>query len=183
MKILVFTPKEGASPQACEVELYPDSSLVFTNRALFLPECGELCCRAAVVARIGRLGKSIASQYAMRYCDAVTAGFVTLPMDDDSDPTMRWFDGSLTCGEMTPHDFETGCSPLLTWQCGTQMCAGPDGPVMTWLSDAIVASSRHMTLKTGDLLYMTSPQLHRVHRGDELHGCFNGNDVLTIRVK
>ena len=182
MKILVFTPTESAWPQACHVELYPDSSLLFTNRALFLPEF-DVCCRPALVARIGRLGKSIAPQYALRYCDALTTGIMTMPVEDASDPCVRCFDGALSVGAMVPRDDEPWSDPVLEFLNGNLTWPAPNRPLGSWLSDAIAEASRLMTLKTGDLLYLANDQRQPVKRGDVLHGRINGMDALTIRVK
>ena len=182
MKILVYTPVEGAMPPVCDVELYPDSSLVFTNRALFLPEF-DVCCRTALVARIGRLGKSIAPQYAFRYCDAITAGLVTAPVEAVSNPELRCFDGALASGVMLARDCATASEPQPEWRNGDQVWPSPCGPLWPWLREAIATASRHMTLKTGDLLYLASAQRQPVKRGDVLHATLDGQDVLTIRAK
>ena len=182
MKILVFTPTESALPQACHVELYPDSSLLFTHRALFLPEY-DVQCRTALVARIGRLGKSIAPRFALRYCDAITAGIVTAPVDTGDDPRVRCFDGALSTGVMMPCDTAMQSEPVLEFSNGALTWPAPDRQLLPWLSHAIATASRHMTLKTGDLLFLTHAQRQPVEQGDVLHACVNGVDALTIRVK
>lgn len=183
MKILVFIPAEGASAQVCDVQLYPASSMIKTNRALFLPELGAMSIRAALVARLGRMGKRIAPRFAMRYVDAVTAGFVLTPVEAVIDPTVRCFDGALPCGVMTTHDFESQGEPAMAWSNGDQQWTQLSRPAGQWLSEVIASASRHMTLNTGDMLYLASEQAQPVNCGDVLHGSYEGTNVLTIRVK
>ena len=183
MKILVFTPAEGASTQACDVQLYPTSSVIRTNRALFLPELGAMSIRAALVARLGRMGKRIAPRFAMRYVDAVTTGFVLSPVEAAIDPTVRCFDGALPCGVMKTHDFESQGEPTMEWSNGVQRWTQLSRQAGQWLSEVIATASRYMTLNTGDMLYLASEQAEPVNCGDVLHGNYDGANVLTIRVK
>ena len=182
MKILVFLPSESDSESGSQVWLYADSSLMGTNRALFLPDisCAFHSC-AALVARIGRLGKSIMPQYAPRYCDAFTAGFVTMPAEGVANPLLRCFDGAVACGQWVSANGTT--MPTLGAHCGNTVSATHGNTTWHTVAQAVTAASQQMTLKTGDLLCLAGNERFHVHAGDVLHGLIDGTEVLTVRVK
>ncbi len=141
-----------------QVGLIADSAIIRTDRPMFVPRwADEFLGTPALAYRVSRLGKTIASRFAMRYCDGVAPALMVHARGlDASQSEPRWsalattFDGALLLGSWRGW---TGEMLKATFTV--------DGEETAEVSDMAFASpfrslvellSRHCTLKTGDII-------------------------------
>ena len=147
-----------------EFLLKGDSALLVNKKPFFVPE--KTICLAAhpcVVMRISKLGKNISPRFAYRYIDAIAAG---LHIEDEGMLALArkeghsWTaaiaaDGSLPVGAFLPLSDE-GC------ECNFRFfLEGEEKHIRLAelpIAEAVAAVSRVMTIRQGDMLFLTSRQ-------------------------
>ncbi len=182
MKIIGFVYYQGQS----EMVLKGDSSMLNGRKPLFIPdwskEIGATPCR---ILRVSRLGKEIAPRFAGRYYDAVAPGMDFVAMDRLREAQARrgsWtqsigFDFSLAIGQWVAKEEQ------IEWQMGGERPA----ETCEWLmsdEEAIAQASRWMTIRQGDLIYITmrcKPQ--HVQPEQILRATLNGEEKLYCKIK
>ena len=172
MKIMGFTYLSGISADEQsgnrldeqEFLLKGDSALLVNKKPFFVPE--KTICLAAhpcVVLRISKLGKNISPRFAYRYIDAIAAG---LHIEDEgmlalarkeghSWTTAVATDGSLPVGVFLPLTDE-GCECTFRF-----FLEGEEKQIRLAelpIAEAVAAVSRVMTIRQGDMLFLTSRQ-------------------------
>ena len=168
MKIVGFTYLNGT----LQMVIKSDSSLLNQRKPFFLPKEEELVlCTPCVAIRISRLGRHIQEKFAERYYDALTWG-----LDFRKEAFIRQnqlaeglaFDDSLSIGRW--------CAP------GMQI---PEEwtPAIS-IAKAIEIVSRHMTIRTGDILYIDTqqPAFHPI-REQVYTGIIDGQEILYCKMK
>lgn len=147
-----------------EFLLKGDSALLVNKKPFFVPE--KTICLAAhpcVVMRISKLGKNISPRFAYRYIDAIAAG---LHIEDEGMLALArkeghsWTaaiaaDGSLPVGAFLPLS-EDGC------ECNFRFfLEGEEKHIRLAelpIAEAVAAVSRVMTIRQGDMLFLTTRQ-------------------------
>lgn len=147
-----------------EFLLKGDSALLVNKKPFFVPE--KTLCLAAhpcVVMRISKLGKNISPRFAYRYIDAIAAG---LHLADEGMLALArkeghsWTaaiaaDGSLPVGAFLPLPDE-GC------ECNFRFfLEGEEKHIRLAelpIAEAVAAVSRVMTIRQGDMLFLTTRQ-------------------------
>lgn len=147
-----------------EFLLKGDSALLVNKKPFFVPE--KTLCLAAhpcVVMRISKLGKNISPRFAYRYIDAIAAG---LHLADEGMLALArkeghsWTaaiaaDGSLPVGAFLPLS-EDG------YECNFRFfLEGEEKHIRLAelpIAEAVAAVSRVMTIRQGDMLFLTSRQ-------------------------
>ena len=172
MKIMGFTYLSGISADEQsgnrldeqEFLLKGDSALLVNKKPFFVPE--KTLCLAAhpcVVMRISKLGKNISPRFAYRYIDAIAAG---LHIEDEGMLALArkeghsWTaaiaaDGSLPVGAFLPLS-EDG------YECNFRFfLEGEEKHIRLAelpIAEAVAAVSRVMTIRQGDMLFLTTRQ-------------------------
>lgn len=172
MKIMGFTYLSGISADEQsgnrldeqEFLLKGDSALLVNKKPFFVPE--KTICLAAhpcVVMRISKLGKNISPRFAYRYIDAIAAG---LHIEDEGMLALArkeghsWTaaiaaDGSLPVGAFLPLS-EDG------YECNFRFfLEGEEKHIRLAelpIAEAVAAVSRVMTIRQGDMLFLTTRQ-------------------------
>ena len=172
MKIMGFTYLSGISADEQsgnrldeqEFLLKGDSALLVNKKPFFVPE--KTLCLAAhpcVVMRISKLGKNISPRFAYRYIDAIAAG---LHLADEGMLALArkeghsWTaaiaaDGSLPVGAFLPLS-EDG------YECNFRFfLEGEEKHIRLAelpIAEAVAAVSRVMTIRQGDMLFLTTRQ-------------------------
>ena len=147
-----------------EFLLKGDSALLVNKKPFFVPE--KTICLAAhpcVVMRISKLGKNISPRFAYRYIDAIAAG---LHLADEGMLALArkeghsWTaaiaaDGSLPVGAFLPLS-EDGyeCNFRFFLEGEEKHIRLAEQPI----AEAVAAVSRVMTIRQGDMLFLTSRQ-------------------------
>lgn len=167
--------------------LTTDSSIVRDNRPVFLPEISKRWrCDFMIGFLMCRLGKSISEKFAPRYYDMMTLCVRFVPLDivspnesssENWSPWATGFDGALAIG--TWIDVATIKSVDITMpQCVTF------GSINAPISKAINILSKHMIIKTGDIVIPPMPFFScDINIGDRIDGQINGQSVLHFNVK
>jgi len=166
MKIIVVGESEGIDNKLGCPAFYikPDSALVKGGKPFFVPDGTSRCeARYHWVARVSRLGKSIARRWADRYYDALTLG-VTFTAQDIAtrlqDHREPWAlataaDNSAAIGEMVEADrLRLMTSPAVCTLNGKAVATASLEGLRDRVADVIARLSLLMTLRQGDLIYL-----------------------------
>ena len=147
-----------------EFLLKGDSALLVNKKPFFVPE--KTICLAAhpcVVMRISKLGKNISPRFAYRYIDAIAAGLhladegmlALARKEGHSWTTAVATDGSLPVGTFLPLPDE-GCECTFRF-----FLEGEEKHIRLAelpIAEAVAAVSRVMTIRQGDMLFLTTRQ-------------------------
>lgn len=203
MKIFIASSCGAAHNKECGGALYnnvagvslalrPDSALARHAKPFFVPDhLGRIEARAALAARISRLGKSIATRFATRYYDALTpaVAFTAADMEqrlraEDRPPDMAAaFDSSVIVGDWTLR--EDIPSPTLWLGYNGAEWTDLDYSGLQQLTEAAIAeASRLCTLKTGDIILALAPcPAMNVKPGDSIEGRLGGGKRLGVECR
>lgn len=190
MKVIGFTGNYGMEANSPQCYLMTDSAILYTGRPFFLPDFARaFVATPSIVVRTGRLGKCIASKFAHRYWDAMTAAFSVKACQSD-DPRVegldRAFDGAAIVGEWMDKD---GIDDPMN--AGVSFCVNGE-EVSTYclcdmqqpLDELMAAVSSRCSIKMGDMILTgDAGQGHRLETGDRLTATIGGKPVLDVRVK
>lgn len=147
-----------------EFLLKGDSALLVNKKPFFVPE--KTICLAAhpcVVMRISKLGKNISPRFAYRYIDAIAAGLhladegmlALARKEGHSWTTAVATDGSLPVGAFLP-------LPEDGYECNFRFfLEGEEKHIRLAelpIAEAVAAVSRVMTIRQGDMLFLTTRQ-------------------------
>lgn len=161
MKIFGFTYVDGHA----ELLLKGDSALLVNRKPYFFQDDNSrVAAHPCLVLKISRLGKNIAPRFARRYVDAYAAGLHIEDIDELAAARAAgrpWTiaaaaDGSLPVGNMLPLP-EDAMPAKLVFKCGNEEKV-LDSPLMS-IESAIAEVSKHITIRQGDLLFLTSATL------------------------
>lgn len=174
----------------------PSSAYLQNRRPFFLPDFSErVDYEAELVFRVSRLGKSIASKFAMRYVDAVTVGidFTARDMQERfRKEGLPWdlckgFDSSAVVGDFKPLselDKDAGQLSFRLDIDGKTVQYGHAEDMIFPLERIIEYVSSFCTLKTGDLIYTGTPVgVGPVSIGQHLEGWLEDEKVLDFHIR
>ena len=200
MKIICASQNYGkhlseATSASPVIFMKPDSALLKNNKPFFIPSFADIIdCSLNIVFRICKLGKNISPRFAHRYYDAVAIGidFTARNLQQTlSEQGLPWelsksFDGSAAISDFLP--ITTFTHPLaipshLTIN-GTTMQQGNTSTTQHSVDDIIAYVSRFCTLKTGDLIFISTTQTATpVSLNDTVEGYIGEQKLLEIRIK
>ncbi len=169
-----------------EWNVWPDSCLLLSNRPLFVPDFDKaFFAIPAIAAKIGRIGKNIATRFAHRYVSRTTLALIILPETAIEDyierhlsppSSMVCFDSAIVIG-----DFDEGFEGLPS-ELGLKLefhRSGDDGAPISFekvaqtgkIIDIISDFSVRNTLKNGDIALAPIPGFkQQVREGDVFRG-------------
>lgn len=163
-----------------------DSSILNGCKPLFVPEWTEdMRFTPAIAVRISRLGRQIEARFADRYYDAIAPAIDYVAYDRLQEAVQdgrTWteatgFDFSLAVGEWQDKDSH------YEWALDEEVLPLPSAWTAT-VEDAIEQVSRIMTLRQGDILYITplcAPMSVRIDQC--IHVTHNQKEILYTRIK
>lgn len=154
---LILKASDGA------VHLIADSAIARSGQPWFMPDCGSVWTGSTALAvRIGRLGKGIARKFAMRYVDAVSMIWVA---DCADAPHIDFMDGRVVCGK---------------WLDISEI----EGSELDPLLDFLTETSQNATLKTGDIIAISSSSPAEVlKRNSRVQLALNQQTILSFNIK
>ncbi len=192
MKIIGLTYCDGEQ----RLVLKSDSSLLVNRKPLFVPDkITELHALPCWVLRVSRLGRCIAPKFAQRYYDAVAPGVDFYSADllrDAKQSGKPWteaiaFENSLAVGAW---------QELSSLQAAeqTQWSVQRDGQRIEWMTAsleqwqeqmdrAVAQASELLTIRQGDLIYITAQQSELLQTEDILRCENNDKEQLYCKIK
>lgn len=178
MKIVGITYWTGAE----EMILKNDSCLLNNRKPMFVPEgTKDLRASECIVLRVSRLGKGISELFAERYYDAVAFGidFVAMDVLEHARTSGRsWtsaygFDYSLAVGDWIKKE-----------EISESEIEEAIGQLTTTINEAISRVSKDMTIRQGDLIYITAKRVPEpVEQEQIISKTINGEEILYCRIK
>lgn len=151
----------------------------------------------AIAVKICRLGKCIASRWAERYYKEFAPALILLPPDslkeiaDGRIPgsSRLCFDGAVACGDWAPVSDDSRCVCFISaarnigqaFQSEPKKIADVELHVKT-LHEAIAATSRHNTLKVGDILVLPQIQAGVIPADNDIIQFYNTTDLNHERL-
>lgn len=190
MKVIGFTSNYGELEETPRCYLMADSSILYSGRPFFLPDfASSFVAVPTLVVRTGRLGKCIATKFAHRYWDALTAGFTVRAVNSDDERLTaldRAFDGALIVGEWVdahscPNALETMVQIMVNGEVAASRCLSD---MHHQLADLLAGVSTRCSIKMGDLLITgDAGRGHVLAAGDRLGAIVEGHPVLDVKVK
>lgn len=137
----IYVDKNGVP-----IAISPDSAIIPNRRPWFIPDFGgEWSGLYLLAVRIGRLGKGIKPEFVHRYVDAATVAVHPLPGADNVPDVISYsMDGALILGDW----MELSRMPFSVGEPDRCLLAADSAMVHS----AVSVCSRHMTLKTGDVI-------------------------------
>ncbi|MCK9160081.1 MAG: fumarylacetoacetate hydrolase family protein [Bacteroidaceae bacterium] len=173
----------------------PDSAILKNGNPFFIPNFSkEIYYEAELVVRICRLGKTIGSQFAYRYYDAVTVGIDFTARDLQNrfqKEGLPWelskgFDSSAAIGTFVPVENYTDIQNLnfhldIDNSTVQQNCAAN---MLYTIDNIIEYVSQFYTLKMGDLLFTGTPiGIGPVSIGEHLQGYIEDEKLLDFYIR
>lgn len=177
------------------VFLKPDSSLLKNNKPFFLPDFSTMIqYETELVVKIGKLGKGIEPEFALRYIDEITLGIDITARDiqnRNSAAGLPWelskgFDGSAPIGKFIPlgkigNINELGFRLEINEKTVQE---GNTSDMIFSVSEIISYVSRFFTLKTGDLIFTGTPAgVGPLRKNDNLVAYLGDEVLLDFMIK
>lgn len=190
MKVIGFTGNYGLEENNPQCYLMADSAILYTGRPFFVPDFAHhFVATPTIVVRTGRLGKCIASKFAHRYWDAMTAAFSVKACQGD-DPRVealdRAFDGAAIVGDWVDQaslDDPMHATVSLAVN-GEEVSNNCLDDMQQPLHELISAVSTRCSIKMGDMILTgDAGQGHQLAPGDRLTATIGGKPVLDVKVK
>ena len=184
-----------AIPTEPVVFLKPDSALLKNNKPFFLPDFSSMIhYETELVAKIGKLGKGIEPEYALRYIDEVTLGIDITARDiqnKNAAAGLPWelskgFDGSAPIGKFLPVESLGNLNDLKFHLeiNGKTVQEGHTSDMIFNISELISYISKFFTLKTGDLLFTGTPVgVGPMKKGDNLVAYLGDKVLLDFMIR
>lgn len=174
-------PLEVGRTSLPKMAIATDSATVLPRRPLFLPELAEEWeMLVGFGCRISRLGKNIPKRFASRHYDAVTLIARALPKGfDPTDPRSSAIDSAYSLGEWVAVECSKDGATLLSPEPREIQL-----PPIEAFDVAIESVSRHLTLKTGDII-IVPPSIARFNAeiGMHVEGKIGDRAILTFNIK
>lgn len=185
MKIIGFAYIDGKT----EMLLKGDSSLLNNRKPMFIPDwTNDMRFTPAIVLRVSRLGKNIATRFGNRYYDAVApaADFTAYDclsaarQNGESWTRATGFDFSLAVGEF-------GEESAFDWSIESEegVCDVINSmPLIISAEEAVHQASEVMTIRQGDLIYIQQQaEGQSVAANQTLHATIGKEDRLYCKIK
>ena len=194
MKIVVLTNRTSSYNKYGFPSFYTksDSTLLKGGKPFFVPDFAEECVLTLhVVARIGRLGKSIPVRFTDRYIDGWTLGALftaqNMVKEDEAIPAVAVdFDGSTMIGEFVGKEMMNEDASVINFELNGRKLAVPISPaqIQKGICSKFAELSSFFTWRQGDLL-ISAPlnEPIAVSEGDHLEGDFLGKNLIEFNIK
>ena len=190
MKVIGFTGNYDTAGEQPACYLMADSSVLYSGRPFFVHDFArEFVAAPSIVVRMGRLGKCVASKFAHRYWDALTAGFnVQARHDCDAglDALDRAFDGAAIVGDWVPvSSIEDPMQAIVEVKVDDEVVSRRCLTDMVMpLGDMIATVSTRCSIKMGDMLFTGDCGPHvTLSPGMHLTASLGDITLLDVRVK
>lgn len=189
MKIVVIHNINGNQPH---ITLRPDNAILRNNDNFYIPHISEdIVCGCGVVVRISRLAKCIAPKFASRCYDSITAGVTFLARDIMSQAIAeaRPADEAYCFDHSTAIGTEWLTAEQLTAEGKLQMTISDsveshtDSDFVSTIDKSVAFASNKLTLKTGDLIFITNDIATTVKQGDNVIVTLNDTTPLNFSIK
>ena len=171
----------------------PSTALLREGKPFYIPDfSSEIHFECEWVLRVRKHGKAIDPQFALDYIDKMTLGIDFTARDiqtrakEKSHPweLAKAFDYSAAIGDWISFDPAFDYHEFTLYKNGQIAQRGDTRHMMFSLTEIITFISRYFTLQKGDLIFTGTPAgVGPVKTGDQLEGHFNGQKVLTCRIK
>ena len=194
MKIIVLTKQTALYNKFPFPSFYSksDSTLLKGGKPFFVPDftCGCVV-TLHLVARIGRLGKSIPERFSGRYVDAWTLGALFSARDTDGGGAAVSsmavdFDGSTMIGEFVDEVFLTREGSAASFEVGGEETLLPVSPVriLKEMYSDFSRLSSYFTWRQGDLLF-SAPLYAPLPAGEGgfVKGSVSDRELLDFNIK
>ncbi|MDA0303600.1 MAG: fumarylacetoacetate hydrolase family protein [Bacteroidetes bacterium] len=178
--------------------LKPDSAVLAHRHPFYLPDWSqEVHYEVELLVRISKLGKSIAPEFAHRYCDAISLGIDFTARDVQAElksmghpwEKAKAFDGSAVISrDWLPIDSLTGGGlqsiGFRLERNGVVVQEGQSKDMIFSIDQLIAYVSKFMTLKLGDVLFTGTPAgVGPAHPGDTLEGFIGDRSMFRVPVR
>lgn len=173
----------------------PDTALLKDGAAFYHPDfSSDIHHEIEIVLRVGKAGKHISQEHALKYIDGISVGvdFTARDLQQQcKEKGLPWekakaFDGSAPIGKFIPFTEAHQSSEIVfSLSVNGEIRQQGSGNDMIFNFQSIIAYlSQFVTLKSGDLIYTGTPSgVSAVKIGDRLIGSLNGEELLNFEVK
>lgn len=182
-------------PEEPVLFMKPDSAVMQRNNPFIIPAfSSDIHYECELLLKIGRNGKCIDEEFALRYISEVGLGIDFTARDLQAQLKAKglpWekakaFDGSAYLGDFLPisefHDLQNLEFELL--KNGKTVQNGNSSNMLHSIPKLIAYISRYFSLKMGDVIFTGTPAgVGRVESGDELAGRLQGKTMFKLRVR
>lgn len=175
--------------------LKPDTALLRDNDPFYIPNfSNDVHYECEVVIRIDKVGKNIQEKFAPKYYTSFTLGIDFTARDlqqQCKEKGLPWerakaFDHSAPISNvfLSTADFDMNNLSFRLEKNGTTVQEGNTNDWIFNIDQIIAYVSQYMTLKTGDLIYMGTPEgVGPVKIGDKLKGFVEDKEMFHFEVK
>lgn len=185
MKIVVID-------SASRISIRPDNAVLRNNDTFYLPNFSkDIVCDYGYVVRITRLAKCIATKFASRCYDSVTAGVTFIARDT----LLQAIESGLPTDEAYCFDHSTAIGTEwltvdglsdeadLSAQVSDSKFVAYYNNLLEIINSAVSNASNKLTLKTGDLVFIATSNSISVKAGDTITVEHNNNELLKFEIK
>lgn len=186
---------KSETPTEPVIFLKPDTALLKNNKGFYLPDYGsEIHYECEIYFRVGKEGRHIREEFALRHLDAAGLGIDFTARDLQSkfkQKGLPWdlakaFDFSAPVSKAIPLA-EIGPPEELTLELqrnGATVQKGAASDMIFSIEQLVAYISQFITLKTGDLIFTGTPEgVGPVAVGDRLEGWLGDRKMLDFKVK
>ena len=173
------------------ITLRSDSSILRNNDNFYMPDFSEdVVCTVGYTLHITRLAKCVEPRFASRCYDAVGLGVAFTARD----VVRRSIEKGRPCDEAYCFDHSFATSPTaipavelgagrVTLRLGEQMVDGARDELLFSLDECVSHASKVMTLKTGDIVYVSIVPQQPVRPNDDVVVLLDGVEMLNFQTK
>ncbi|SDL45028.1 2-keto-4-pentenoate hydratase/2-oxohepta-3-ene-1,7-dioic acid hydratase (catechol pathway) [Catalinimonas alkaloidigena] len=173
----------------------PDTALLKNGEPFYYPEVSkDIHHEVEILLRIGREGKNIEEQFALKYVDAIGLGIDFTARDlqkKAKEKGLPWalakgFNGSAPISEFRPIEEFSDLTDLhFHLEVNGDVKQRGHTQLMIFSFEYIIAYiSRYFTLKAGDIIFTGTPSgVGAVHVGDRLDAYLEEDKMLSFEIK
>lgn len=173
------------------ITLRPDNAVLRNNDDFYLPPFSDdIVCGCGIIVRITRLAKCIPAKFAHRCYDSLTAGVAFVARDimqkalSEGRPCDEAysFDRSIAVGTewIEPQQLGQGIVKMNIGQSEQQFCVEN---LRVSIDECLSRATQHLTLKTGDLLFIAMPTDIQVVANSNVTVTLNDTTPLDFSIK
>ncbi len=175
--------------------LKPDTALLKDNDPFYMPNfCKELHYECEIVVKIDKVGKNISEKFAHKYYSSFSLGIDLTARDlqkQCKEKGLPWekaksFDYSAPISNqfMPINDVDMNKINFRLEKNGTIVQQGNTADWIFKIDEIIAYVSQFLTLKTGDLIYMGTPEgVGQTDIGDQLKGFIEDKEMFSFDIK
>lgn len=180
-------------PDKPVIFLKPSTALLQADKPFYHPDwSSDIHYECELVLRIGKTGKYIDSEFALRHIDAITVGIDFTARDLQNEQKIKglpWeiakaFDQSAVVGRFIP--FTPPADPIhFSLKKNNEWVQQGDTSLMIFsFQETMAYISRFFTLQTGDLIFTGTPSgVGPIKPGDKLEGYLEGECLFHTEIR